>query len=252
MSNPKMLFFDIETAPAEVYVFQLWKPIIGMDQIIKPSRIIAWSAQWFDKSSVMFASEYHDGQDEMLKQLHALIDEADIIVTYNGKRFDEPWVQGEFIKAELPKTSPVNHLDLYQIAKSNMRNLSGKLDYLSLILLDERKVSHPGFKLWRDCIGPDGDAKDKAWRLMKKYAIQDTKLLKPLYERLLPYIKNHPNVALYTGEQFACPACGGTHLQKRGYHYTGASKFKRYQCMNTKCGKWSHDSRRVATTELRA
>ena len=120
-------------------------------------------------------------------------------------------------------------------------------------LLDERKVSHTGFRLWRDCdMGTDAE-KAAAWKLMKKYAVKDTALLMPLYEQIKAYIPNHPNIALMEGTD-GCPACGKTeHIQQRGYSYTSASKFKRYQCYKPTggCGRWFYGGKRVGTTEMR-
>lgn len=246
----KTLLFDLETKPAKVYTFKLYQPIIGIEQIIEDSSIMSWSAMWEDKTKVLFASEYHDGRQEMLQKLWDLLDQADVIVTFNGKKFDEAWIRGELIREGFQPYSPVKHIDLYQVAKSNMRLISGKLDWLSWVLLKDRKVEHYGFKLWADCLSEDPEVKARAWRLMKRYGMKDTALMKPILEILRPWIKTGlPNAALYQGSDFACPACGGVDLQKRGYHYTGASKFQRYRCMS--CGHWPYDPKRLATTGLR-
>lgn len=248
MTNPRILFLDIETAPALVYTFSLFKPIIGIDQIVEPSRIICWSAKWYGQNKVMFDSEHKSGRTAMLEGIHALMDEADIIVGYNSNSFDIPWLEGEFVGEGMGRPSPSSYVDLYRVSKKHMKLISGKLDYLSLTLLGERKVTHEGFTLWKKCIGPDGEDKDKAWRVMEKYAKRDTALLEPLYDVLRPYISGI-NVALLTGEEFACPTCGSTHLQKRGFKATGAGVFQQYECQS--CGAWPRDSKRVATTQLR-
>lgn len=246
--SARLLFFDIETAPAKVYTFQLYQPIIGMDQIIEPSRIIAWSASWGNGKRVHFMSEFHDGQLEMLTGLHALWQQCDVIVTYNGKRFDEPWVRGEVMKAGLSPLKPIRHLDLFQISKQNMKNLSGKLDYLALTLLNDRKVSHEGFMLWKKCL--EGDA--SAWARMKRYAIKDTALMPPLYDIIAPYMKGGINQGLYGGNPNGCPHCESEDIQKRGFAYTGIGKYQQFQCQNPSCGKWFKDSHLIETVNFRA
>lgn len=241
----KTLFLDIETRPASVYVFSLFKPVIGMDQIIEPSRIIAISWQWLGSKKTEFMSEFHDGADEMHAKMHEILDEADIVVGYNSKRFDIPWITGELILRGYAPPAPFFHIDLYQSAKQNMRLLSGKLDYLSLRLLDDRKVSHEGFNLWKSCMA--GDA--KAWARMKKYALKDTALMLPIYDILRPWIKGHPNVALIDGQFEACTKCSSSDLEKRGLKHTGTSSFQQYRCRA--CGSWSRGSQRVETTALR-
>jgi hypothetical protein len=68
------------------------------------------------------------------------------------------------------------------------------------------KLKHQGFEMWRKCI--DGD--ERAWATMKRYNIQDVRLTERVYDRLRPWIKNHPHPGLYGGDVEGCPNCGGT------------------------------------------
>lgn len=240
----KVLALDIECTPGKVYTWSLWKPTIGITQIIEPPRMLCFSAQWQGSKKVLFYSEFHHSRKEMLDELHALLDEADVIITYNGKRFDLPWIHGELILEGYTPPSPVHHVDLYQVIKSNSRLLSNKLDYVAQRYLDDQKVTHSGFQLWVDCMAGD----EKAWNLMRKYAKKDTALLHPLYQKLLPWTKGHPNAALHYGSE-GCPKCGSEDVQRRGYSYTGVSKFQRFRCND--CGAWSRSGKRVEGAELR-
>ena len=96
----------------------------------------------------------------------------------------------------------------------------------------------------------DGDK--QAWREMKEYNIQDVILLEELYMVLRPWIKNHPNLNLWSPKQteHACPNCGSEDVQKRGYSYTKVAKYQRYQC--TACGTWSKSNTNDVTKEQRA
>jgi hypothetical protein len=78
-----------------------------------------------------------------------------------------------------------------------------------------------------------------AQKQMKKYCIQDTKLLKKLYKKLRPYIRNHPHLG-EVGVK-ACPACGSHHMQSRGFRRTKSFKIQRLQCQT--CGSWSDGTR---------
>ena len=78
----------------------------------------------------------------------------------------------------------------------------------------------------------------EAGAIMEEYNIHDVKLLGPLYEFLLPWIKDHPNWALYNdAEQKCCPNCGSTDINRQGYRTTKTQKYQRYQC--NVCGTWS-------------
>jgi DNA-directed RNA polymerase subunit RPC12/RpoP len=92
-------------------------------------------------------------------------------------------------------------------------------------------------------------AKDpEAWAIMEDYNRQDVIVLENVYEHFLPWIKQHPNVALHDGEEeHACTKCGGTNLVCRGYVYTSVSKYRRYRCND--CGSWSRARFRVASNK---
>lgn len=106
------------------------------------------------------------------------------------------------------------------------------------------KVSHEGFSLWSKVL--DGDPKAQA--TMKKYCIQDVALLPRVYAKLQPWIKTHPNVALYNGVD-GCPNCGGQDLEKRGFRYTRIAKFQRFRCSD--CGAWSSSGKRIDGVDTR-
>lgn len=242
MTDTKILAFDLETAPNLVYTFSLFKPMIGHEQIVEPARIICFSAQWVGTKKTIFMSEHHDGYEEMLKGLYDLLDEADVVLTFNGVNFDGPWSLGEFMAQGWNPPSPFKHLDIYQHVKRFTRFPSRKLDYIADRLLGEKKVKHEGFALWKACL--EGD--DKAWARMKRYAIKDTKLLIRLFEDIKGWLKLPIQIS---EDPTACHNCGGTNLQRRGYARTQYSKYPRYQC--TDCGKWLRGTARQASTEVR-
>lgn len=242
----KMLGLDIETAPALVYSFSAFKTNIGYNQVVEPPRIIAFSAQWKDSKRVIFYSEYHNSRQEMLDALHALLDEADIVVTFNGDSFDLPWIEGEFIAEHMRPPSPVMKIDLYKVVKKHSRWLHKKLAVVADRLIGDQKVPHQGFGLWMDCLRGDEDTKRKAWTLMRKYAKKDTALLWPLYDELLPWLKvPHP-----VAHGFACHNCGSSRLQKRGTAKTIYSEYERLQCLD--CGKWLRGTTRTGVTDVRS
>lgn len=239
----KLLAFDIETAPALVYTFTLFKPFIGVDHIVEPDRMICWSAKWVgENGKVMFASEYHSSRREMLEGIRDLIVQADCLLTYNGKSFDVPWINSELLLEGIEGVPNVKHIDLYQVQRAKTRHISGKLQYLVQRYLNDRKVPHMGFQMWVDCIAPwiDAETKAKAWKTMKKYAMHDTALLEPAYELYKPFLSgaNAINVALVDGKnvKLACPNCGSDHIQRRGREYTAKRAYQRLQCQN--CKTW--------------
>jgi len=170
----------------------------------------------------------------MLRKIHKLLDEADVVVHYYGSRFDIPTLNKEFILNELGPPSPYKQVDLLKVARKQFKFTSNKLDYISQQLGLGQKVKHAGFQLWVRCMERDPDA----WAQMEAYNKHDVVLLEAVYNRLLPWISNHPNYGLYT-EQLVCPNCGSSDLHKRGFSYTSAGKYQRLHCKA--CGTWCRE-----------
>jgi uncharacterized protein YprB with RNaseH-like and TPR domain len=179
----KTLFLDIETTPMQVYAWGLWDQNISIDQIIKSTEMLCFGARWLGEKKVIFKSVHHDGKEEMLKELHKLMDEADVLVGWNSAAFDHKHINREFLEAGMTPPSPVKDLDLMSITKANFLFPSNKLDYVAQKLEVGAKVKHSGFKLWLECMAGN----KKAWKEMKEYQIQDVNLLIDLYDILLPW-----------------------------------------------------------------
>jgi len=242
----KILFIDIETTPMTSYTWGLWQQNVSLSQIIDSTEMMCFGARWYGEKKVHFKSIHHHGKKEMLQSVHNLLDEADVVVGWNSASFDTKHLKRELLEAGMKPPSPFKDMDLMRTVKSEFRFPSNKLDYVAQKLGVGAKVQHSGFELWVKCMAND----KKAWAEMKKYQIQDVNLLIDLYEILKPWIKNHPNVALYDGIGDGCTNCGSTHLQKRGYARTGTASYQRYQCQS--CGKWLRGAELVSKTTKRS
>lgn len=238
----KMLFLDIETSPNTAYVWKLFKETIPLARLIDSSEVLCWSAKWAGEDEVMFNSIYHSRPKKMLQGIHKLLDAADAVVHYNGKAFDIPSLNKEFLLYDFPPPAPYKQIDLINTARSQFRFTSNKLDYICQ-RLGLGKKTDTDFQLWVDCMNKDPDA----WEKMEKYNRNDVIMLENLYNKLLPWIKNHPNLGLYTEESHVCPHCGGNHFQKRGSYCTSTCRYNRYRCNS--CGSWFRDRHNNLTTE---
>ena len=206
---------------------------------------MCFAAKWYGEKDIIFDSERKSGRLRMIKKLHKLLDEADIVVHYNGSKFDVPVVNKEFITLGLLPPSTYKQIDLLRTARKQFKFPSNKLDYLAKTLGLGEKVKHAGFDLWVKCLAGDKDA----WETMEEYNKQDVLLLEKVYDKLLPWIPNHPNVLLYgDGSSAGCPTCGSTELQKRGFSYTPSGKFQRYRCNS--CGSWHRDTKSLLTVKM--
>ena len=233
----RKLFLDIETAPNHCLTWGLFKQNISLDQIVDSGYTLCWAAKWEDSKEIMFSSVHGDGEEVMLEKIHALLTEADAVVHYNGKNFDIPILNKEFLKHYMLPPTPYQQIDLLLTVRSNFRLTSNKLDYVADYLGVGGKLPHKGMMLWVGCM----EGNDTDWSKMERYNKQDVRLLPKVYDRLLPWIKNHPNEALYQDiyDQYGelmecCPNCSSTHLVKNGLEHLTTQSYQRYKCAN--CG----------------
>jgi uncharacterized protein YprB with RNaseH-like and TPR domain/predicted RNA-binding Zn-ribbon protein involved in translation (DUF1610 family) len=236
----KVLFLDIETAPSLAHVWGIWQQDIAINQIMESGYVLCWSAKWY-RGETLYSSNFEDGYLGMLSKIHALLDEADVVVHYNGKSFDIPTLNREFVIHKMKPPAPYKEVDLLQAVRSRFRFPSNKLEYVAKALGIGHKIKHSGHELWVRCM----NGEPEAWQEMKKYNIRDTELLEDLYNKLQPWVRNLPHFGNYAEsdrDHLSCPTCGDTRLQSRGTYKTAMQVYQRYQCQG--CGSWS---RSVAT-----
>lgn len=246
-TKAKILLYDIETMANLAYVWGKWE-----QDVIAVKRhwyMLTFAYKWLGESKThvvslpdfkLYKKDQFNDRD-LVKALWDLFDEADVIIAHNGNSFDIKKTNARFIKHKLKPPSPAKYIDTKLVAKKYFKFDSNKLDDLGDYFNIGRKINTGGFELWLGCEAND----KKAWDKMCKYNIQDVVLLEKVYTEMLPYMKDHPNLALLMGEKNACPNCEGTHLQKRGFEYTRASQFQRWACMD--CGAWHRSPLKIGS-----
>ena len=242
-SRLRILAIDIETRPALVYTWSLWQPTIGLEQVVDPGGMMCFAAKWLGERKTEFLSDHHDGHHEMIIRAWELLDEADVVLHFNGASFDVPHIQREFMQEDMLPPAPFKQIDLYKTVKRQARFLSNKLAHVSKQLDLEGKVHHEGFRLWLRCL--EGD--ETAWRKMRKYNIRDITLLEDLYTELRPWIVNHPSIGAFSDED-VCPRCGSDDLMARGFAFLKTGRYQRLQCK--KCGSWTRSTKREGGTTI--
>ena len=233
---PKILIFDIETAPMEVYVWNLWKNLVTPDMVIKERSMLSWSAKWLFEDRIMgqsvTAGEAFDREDgSILSSLWHLLNEADIVVAHNGANFDVKISNARFALAGLHPPMPYRVIDTLRHVKKVFNFPSNKLDCLNRYFGLNLKMEHEGMALWKRCVNWDNQALQK----MLKYNKRDVAILEELYLKIRPWLKGHPNLGLYIDtEETLCTNCGNENLTWGGYYFTPAGKYKSFRC--DQCG----------------
>ena len=235
----KMLLLDIETAPSKAYIWSLWTEPRSMTFVIEDWYIICWCAKWLDKKKVLSAAlpdektypKEQENDKSIMKKLWVLLDEADIIIAHNGKKFDIKRINTRFIIHGMPPPSPYKVIDTLNIARSTFAFMSNRLDDLGAFLKVGKK-HETDFKLWKDCL----EQSKIAWKRMVAYCKNDILLLEKVYYKIIPYATRTPNVAIYENRaDLACTKCGSTNVQSRGYYYTADCKFRRFVVKEPNC-----------------
>ncbi len=231
-NNIKILTLDIEWRPMQSYHWGLWDQNIGIVQIVDDGGLLCFAAKWFGQKEIIFSSE-NDGHDVMVKRAHDLLSEADIVITYNGDRYDIKKLNQEFMLAGMAPPRPYRSIDLVKSNKSRFDLPSRKLDYLVQRSGVGSKVKNDGFELWIACMAGDPEA----WKAMEKYNRMDVIVTERAYLRLLPWLTNAPHLGMFTGDEFSCPYCGSTKLTRHTDPiHTLMQAYTLFECTN--CHGW--------------
>ena len=236
----KILLLDIETAPMLGYSWDIWKEQGSMKFIVKDWYMLCWCVKWLDDKKVISRSlpdfkEYKKDKTfdrPLVSSLWEILNQADVVVTQNGVKFDIPKINAKFIEHGIAPVSPFKSVDTCLIARKIFGFSSNKLDDLGKILNVGVKIETGGFDLWKECI--NGNL--KAWKKMVRYCSNDVLLLEKVYKKMLPFISSHPNRNIFDGTRGNCPKCGSNHLVKRGERISISGKKQQYQCKE--CGGW--------------
>jgi DNA polymerase elongation subunit (family B) len=233
---PKILIFDIETAPMQAFVWKRYKENISLDQTISESFMLCWSAKWLYDEVVLgdclTQTEALTEDDlRITKSLYDLVNQADILVAYNGRNFDIPYMNQRFLVYGFPPYAPTHIVDPYETAKSVFRFSSNKMDHIATQLGLQNKLK-TDFNLWKGCLLGD----IKCLENMLTYNKQDVVVLEEIYCQMLPWIKNHPNISNYFDDKERCVKCGTDKILKlkNKFFYTHSGKYELYRCQE--CG----------------
>jgi hypothetical protein len=238
---PKILLFDIETAPMPVWVWSFGKQYVPYTNLVKDESgeprewyILSWAAKWLYDEEVMsdiLTPEEAMGRSDarILKSVWELLDEADIVIAHNGDRFDIRKLNARFILNDMLPPSAYKSIDTLKVSRREFAFSSNKQDFLTKQFGVSEKLS-TDFKLWLDCMNGD---KEQLARMLK-YNKRDVVGLEQVYLKLRPYIKNHPNIGVIMDSD-TCPSCGSDKLEStNATYFTSSNEFLTYRCCN--CG----------------
>lgn len=247
----KILFWDLESSLIEGYFFGIWQQNIPVTSIKKHAHLLSNSWAFNDgevqgvrltPDDVRTSNDYH-----VVKDTIDAINKADLIVTFNGKKFDIKLLNTRALFWGLQPVKYPKHIDLMQDAKRQFKFPSNSMQNISMYLGLGGKIQTGGISLWQRCANYDDyEDCDAALEQMLVYGRGDIKATRELFYRLKGWSKTTPNIGLMTkvinGEnlkentELLCVHCGSnnvTMINQKGY--TNISAFELYRCGENVC-----------------
>lgn len=237
----KIFCGDVETSASIVYSFSRFKAFVKPDQVIQEPYLLTFAGKFVGNPNIISCklSDFdefkadHTNDYQLVLALWKILDECDIFVAHN-LRFDAGWFNQRCLFWGMMPPSPYKIIctlkELKQICALPSNSLAASANYFQL---PNRKLDNAGWSLWQRCM--EGDP--LAFIEMETYNIGDITTLEDLYMKLRPFMKMHPNVALYQDNHSeACVACGSEKLVAipGKSSYTQLSEFEVLRC---ECGK---------------
>jgi ribosomal protein S27AE len=243
MGKPKIILYDVETAPATVASFTLY-PNNGIhhSNILEDWYIITicWKelgAKKVNSISVLddpkrFKKDPHDDY-YVISEFRKVLSEADAVIGQNIKSFDTRVFNTRLIYHKLPPVPPVPEIDTLKLWKKITKSMSNRLDYVGKFLGFGGKLP-TSEGLWIRAL----KGEPSAIREMIKYCKIDVEKLEEFYKRIVPYVITHPHIGAMLGVgKESCPKCGSTSLTHHKFRYT-ATGIKKQQLQCRKCGSY--------------
>lgn len=246
--GPRILLYDIETSPIIAQMWSMWQQGFGLNQIENDWFILSVAAKWLGEDEVFYfdqsQAENIEDDREILEKLWELLNEADVVIGQNVKKFDTRKVNARFILNGLPKPSTYRQIDTLEIAKQQFGFTSNKLEYMTdKFCSNIKKSKHqkfPGHLLWSECL----KGNQEAWLEMREYNIDDVLSLEELYNLLSSWDNKLPNFDVYVDDVLDM-----SEWEKDGFVYTNLGKYQRYR--NKKTGVQRRSRVNLLTKEKR-
>lgn len=216
--NPKLLYFDIETAPVrvekEVWPSQIYKDLkFYPDDVKEDWFVLGWAAKWvcdsYVHSYVVRPKEAKKMDDRrILKPLWDLFNQADVIIGHNSDQFDIKKINWRWMVHGYKPPRPYRTVDTLKELRKIAAPTSRSLDYVTHALNMNGKMKHRD-RLFSECKAGIADA----LRELRQYNEIDVTEGESLYLYIRPWMKTHPNMGLYyQTDQERCRNCGSIDL----------------------------------------
>ncbi len=240
-SGAKILVIDMARLCGLARVWDQKTNFVPATNFVRLPSTLCFASKWYGSKTVEFHAAWDD-YDAMVRRSWELYDQANLVVTYNGRRFDNAHFRGDWLQAGLAPPSPWKDVDLYQSNRFGFTSRS--LNHLCDILGLDVKSGKYSMDMAEACI--EGDVKAQA--TMRRYNVGDVKITEQAYDRLRGYLPSHPHIGEIVEDERRCNQCGSVNLERNGVTRAIVIDYVLYRCGD--CGanvKGTRHSRSAVT-----
>jgi uncharacterized protein YprB with RNaseH-like and TPR domain len=165
---------------------------------------------------------------KLIKAVYPILASADMLISWYGKQYDIKFLNTRVLDAGLKPLPPTPHVDLYWAAKTHLKLSSNRLANVQDFLNLPTSKTPLTKRVWRQAQA----GHVSSIKYIVEHCRRDVLVLEEAYERLKPYVRQHPMLGL----RRSCAVCNGIRLQRRGKLSLRSGHFVRVQCQD--CGRW--------------
>ena len=231
-ADVSILTVDIERLPGIAYAWEPKTRYIPASQFLRWPSLLCFAAKWYGQRRLIFHASWHDGgMEAMVKAAWDLYDRADIIVSYNGIRFDDKHLRSEWLQAGMSLPRPWKDVDLYAEVRRSFGFESKSLDQVCKRLGIPAKAGH--YDMAQAEAAANGDV--KAQRALERYNRNDVKITELAYDRMRGSLPGHPVLSGPVDDlTLRCNQCGSDDLEPNGTYRAVVQQRAAYRCRS--CG----------------
>ena len=183
---------------------------VHYETVARQPRTTIVCAKWYDRPDVIRLAEWDKGgRKKFLREVHRLMEQADIIVGHNIDNSDVPWLMGDLhIEAGLPPLPPFKTVDTLKVLRRNFKSgapFKGLDAFCQIVGIPAKTDKYDRLAMERAVTDKSVEDRER----LTDYCAGDVIATQGLYDWARPYIKNHPALFLDGKDKLTtCHRCG--------------------------------------------
>ncbi|AYR00065.1 DnaQ-like DNA polymerase III subunit [Mycobacterium phage Nebkiss] len=236
----RILILDVERLPGITKQYwwdrgDLKNRYIHYETVEREPRTTIVCAKWYDSPDVIQLAEWDKGgRKKFLKEVHKLLQQADIVVGHNVDQADLPWLRGDMhIEAGLPPLPPFKTVDTLKVLRTEFKSGAPfkSLDaFCQIAGIPSKTDAYDRHAMER---AVEGSVEDQ--ERLTAYCVGDVLATQGLYDFLRPHIRNHPALLVDGSDSLTtCNRCGSQTKPIAKRYVANVMTYSMQRCTN--CG----------------